>query len=51
MTTQITILDTDKLKLLRDTICKGATPQEFELFVHACNRTGLDPFHETDPRR
>lgn len=34
----------DKLELLKQTICKGATPDEFELFVHACKRTGLDPF-------
>ena len=44
MTQALTVLDSDKLKLLRDTICKGASNNEFELFVHACNRTGLDPF-------
>ncbi|CAB4164356.1 bet_lambda, phage recombination protein Bet [uncultured Caudovirales phage] len=36
--------DDKNLELLRDTICKGATEQEFELFIHACKRTGLDPF-------
>ena len=34
----------DELRLLRRTICKGATDEEFELFVKQCNRTGLDPF-------
>jgi phage recombination protein Bet len=37
-------LDKEKLELLRDTYCKGATHQEFMLFVHACERTKLDPF-------
>lgn len=34
----------DDLDLLRRTICKGATEEEFELFVRQCERTGLDPF-------
>ncbi|PEN14067.1 phage recombination protein Bet [Longibacter salinarum] len=34
----------DDLDLLRRTICKGATDEEFELFVRQCERTGLDPF-------
>lgn len=36
--------DQDKIKLLKDTYCKGSTDQEFKLFVHACERTQLDPF-------
>lgn len=34
-----------KFELLRDTYAKGATPQEFELFVSVCNRLRLDPFN------
>lgn len=37
-------LDEDKIVLLKKTICKDATDNELELFIHACNRTGLDPF-------
>lgn len=37
-------LSDDKVELLKHTICKGATNHEFELFIHACKRTGLDPF-------
>ncbi len=34
----------DKLKLLKDTVCKGATDNELQLFLHVCIKTGLDPF-------
>jgi phage recombination protein Bet len=37
-------LTDDKLGLLQRTICKGGTPDEFELFVARCRQTGLDPF-------
>lgn len=34
----------DQLELLKRTICKGASDDEFQLFVHVAKRSGLDPF-------
>lgn len=34
----------EKIELLKRTVCKGASNDELELFMHICNRTGLDPF-------
>ena len=34
----------DKLDLIRNTICKGATQEEFEMFIELSKRYQLDPF-------
>src|SRR5690348_5421182 len=46
MTTAIATNETPKLdlELLKRTVCKGSTDDEFKLFVMVCQRTGLDPF-------
>lgn len=34
----------DKIQILKDTICKGASDTELALFAEVSKRTGLDPF-------
>lgn len=38
------VFSDERLELLKRTIAKGTTDDEFGLFVQVCERTGLDPF-------
>jgi phage recombination protein Bet len=46
MTTEIQKQDQSSgldIQLIKDTICKGVTQEEFKLFIYWCKKTGLDP--------
>ena len=34
---------TEEIQLIKETVCKGASDNEFKLFLYQANKTGLDP--------
>jgi phage recombination protein Bet len=40
----LVVYSEDQIELLKKTIAKGASSDEFNLFINQCKRTGLDPF-------
>jgi phage recombination protein Bet len=37
-------LSQDQIDLLKTTVCKEGTNDDFKIFLHVCQKTGLDPF-------
>ena len=40
----ISITDNSGIETIKKMYCKNCTDDEIKVFIHACNRTGLDPF-------
>lgn len=39
----VVVYNPEQIQLLKDTVCKGATNEEFKLFLYVAGKTGLDP--------
>lgn len=39
----VVVYNPEQIQLLKDTVCKGATNEEFKLFLYVAEKTGLDP--------
>ncbi len=44
MSSEVVIYDDSLKALIRRTLAKDATPEQFEMFLEVCQRTGLNPF-------
>jgi phage recombination protein Bet len=40
----LVVFSDDKIKLIKDTVCKDASDNELQLFLHVCQQVKLDPF-------
>ena len=41
---QIVEYTRDQIELLKQTVCKGSSDSELQMFMYVCKHTGLDPF-------
>lgn len=44
MTPSTSHFDEKQIELIKNSICKGASNEELQFFIYACQRSGLDPF-------
>ena len=42
--TEVQPFTEEQIGVLKNTLCKGLTKDDFAVFLYACSRTGLDPF-------